>query len=171
MIGKSPFENHDESVEYDDIIYLINPEENTASIFGSKRKFQKIIISMSISHKSKEYYVTSISKNAFKDSEITIVQFSKDSKLQTICKSAFFSSTVKQIQIPSSVTTIGEGAFSYCGQLEVIEIPDDSKLQTIDRKAFSHSQIKSIRIPSGLIVLKKGWCNCTRYLTKISVSP
>ena len=62
-------------------------------------------------------------------------------------------------------------AFFLCGNLESIEIPNDSKLQTIHEKAFHSSTIKSIRIPSELIELKDGWCNYTRNLTQIEVSP
>ena len=60
MIGKSPFENQDKRVEYDDIIYLINPDENTASVIGIKENVHKVNIPTSINHKSKEYNVISI---------------------------------------------------------------------------------------------------------------
>ncbi|KAK8897393.1 hypothetical protein M9Y10_015339 [Tritrichomonas musculus] len=103
--------------------------------------------------------------------QLESIEFPDDSRLQTIKKSAFSSSTIKSIRIPSSVTSIGEYAFHYCIQLQVVEIPDNSKLQSIDKNAFDLSQIKCIKIPLELVDLKEGWCSFTYNLTKISVSP
>ena len=50
MIRKRPFENQNERVEYDDIIYLINTNENTASAIGSKENLHKVNIPMSINY-------------------------------------------------------------------------------------------------------------------------
>ena len=78
---------------------------------------------------------------------IQSMPLASDSQLQTIDNNAFSHSAIKSIRIPSSVTFIGESAFSDCEQLESIEIPNDSKLKTIDNNAFYHSKIERITIP------------------------
>ena len=65
MSKKSPFKNQDKRVEYDNIIYLINTEENTAGVISLKGKDRHIIIPCSINHESKEYYVTSIFDSSY----------------------------------------------------------------------------------------------------------
>ena len=126
MSDEQIFENHYKIVEYDNIVYLINHKEKIAVIIGSKSKLpENIIIPGSINHKSEKYYITSILSNAFKYSEIKFIEFSSDSRLRTIDKYAFYNSTIEGIKIPSSVTSIGECAFSECMKLEVIEIPND----------------------------------------------
>ena len=55
-------------------------------------------------------------------------EFPSDSKLETIDENAFCSSTHKNIIILSSIASIGEGAFSYCRQLDKILNPNDLNL-------------------------------------------
>ena len=94
----------------------------TAGVVGCKPNLDKIIIPSSIMQESKEYDVTCILENEFKESTIKIVQFGSDSKLHTIDKNAFSYSLIEIITVPSSVTIIDEYAFSWCEQLEVIEL-------------------------------------------------
>ena len=102
----------DKGIIYNNVIYTIKEEENTASVIGSIPKIYEIFIPCSIMHNAKEYIVTSISENAFKLSNIQSVQFPSDSKLQIIEKQAFYSSSIKSIKIPSTVEIIGEGSFT-----------------------------------------------------------
>lgn len=110
-----------------------------------------IVIPENVSINDKEYKVTSIEKNAFY------------SNSNGGCK-------ITSIQIPSSVTSIGSFAFSYCELLESVKMPDDiacldsctfsgcislesialpRKLQEIKYAAFSDgSGLKSIEIPN-----------------------
>ena len=84
------------------------------------------------------------------------------------------------IEIPNSVTTIGEWAFSYCTALTNIEIPnsvttigdnafrnctaltdvifeENSQLDTIGEWAFEYCEsINSIEIPNSVVCIKKG---------------
>ena len=102
------------------------------------------------------------------------VDFSKNSKLQTICSGAFYGcinlqavdfgnnsqlqtidSTVfktcynlTSITIPDGVTQIGEEAFYNCTNLQTVNFGDNSQLQTIGRSAFSDCKnLISITIP------------------------
>ncbi|MEE1085116.1 MAG: leucine-rich repeat domain-containing protein, partial [Paludibacteraceae bacterium] len=59
-------------------------------------------------------------------------------------------SSLKQIYIPDSVTSIGERAFYWCSHLEQINIPDS--VTSIGLEAFSYySSLKQINIPANSI--------------------
>ncbi len=59
--------------------------------------------------------------------------------------------TRTQYTIPSSVTSIGDGAFSNCSALETVTFGEDSKLEIIGNNAFYNcSNLTSIKIPSGV---------------------
>ena len=70
--------------------------------------------------------------------------------------------------IPNSVTTIGEGAFSWCDSLTNINIPNS--VTTIGEHAFSHcDSLTSINIPSSVTTIGKSafeWC---KSLTSINI--
>ncbi|MDR0448037.1 MAG: leucine-rich repeat domain-containing protein, partial [Treponema sp.] len=53
-----------------------------------------------------------------------------------------------RVTIPNTVTSIGEGAFVNCSNLESIAIPDS--VTTIGNYAFQQSGLKSITIGSGI---------------------
>ena len=58
---------------------------------------------------------------------------------------------MKSVTIPSSVTSIGEYAFSGCSNLESVVFEGNSQLKTISGRAFQNcSSLKSIIIPSGV---------------------
>lgn len=158
-------------VEYDDIIYLINQETKTACIIGSNSGFCDKIIPKSINKESEKYIITSISKNAFENSQIKSIRFEADSELQVIEENAFYESSIENISIPSQLTIIQKGAFYSCEQLRRVEIPDDSNLRIIDEEAFAFTSIESLKIPSKLEELRSGWGNETPQLMKIEVSP
>ena len=76
-------------------------------------------------------------------------------------------SSLKSIEIPSSVTFIGEQAFCECSSLESIEIP--SSVTTIGSKSFCGcSKLESIEIPSSVTKIgSKSFyiCECLKSVT------
>ena len=67
-----------------------------------------------------------------------------------ICKLAFWGrSSLSEIVIPSSVTSIGNSAFSYCSSLSEVVIP--SSVTSIGNSAFSNcSSLSEVVIPSSV---------------------
>ena len=78
--------------------------------------------------------------------QLRIVEFSNNSKLQTIDRGAFSESKIKSIQIPSSVTSIGEKVFYHCNNLCIIEI-DNAEMIFLYQTAFEDCQNALIMIP------------------------
>lgn len=68
--------------KYDDIIYSLNEKQKTSSVIGCKSAKDEVIIPSKIQYESNEYIVTSISKYAFKKSDIKSIIFTSDSKIQ-----------------------------------------------------------------------------------------
>jgi hypothetical protein len=62
-----------------------------------------------------------------------------------IWKAAFSSSSIKSIEIPKTVTRIGEGAFSGCFALEEILLHDE--IESIGPSAFMNSGLTSFMFP------------------------
>lgn len=153
--------SENQQMEQDNIIYLINEKEKTASVVGCNSNNSKIFLPASINYELNEYPVTSIKKKAFEFCSITSIEFSENSKLQTIEEYAFNKASIESITIPSEVTFIGYFAFSYCYQLQHIEFSKESKLQIIEERAFSGTSIKSIKIPSEVIYIgERAFSNC-----------
>lgn len=161
----------DQIFEVDNLKYLINEKERTASVTKSELAKGEIIIPYSIIHNSIEYVVTSILEGAFTCSyTISSIQFASNSQVQTIEQNSFFNSSIQRISFPASLTKIKQRAFLSCNNLQLIEFPPDSKLKTIENDAFFMSKIESITFPPNLVELEERWCNGMHYVTKIEVS-
>ena len=60
-------------------------------------------------------------------SDLKIVSFQKDSRLERIGRKCFCASGLEEIQIPETVSTIGAGAFKNCTSLTAICMTDNCK--------------------------------------------
>ena len=67
--------------------------------------------------------------------ETNIKSISLPSSIKRLTNDAFKRTQLKSIDLPSSLEYIGEGAFSYCGELRKITIP--AKVDTLASGAFS----------------------------------
>lgn len=94
--------------------------------------------------------VTVIGEGAFyRCTLLEYIEFSKDSKLQTIGKNAFESSSILSIAIPSEVTFIDKNAFCNT-PLQIFEIDENSKLVSIDADLFGVSTNCILMVPACL---------------------
>lgn len=78
--------------------------------------------------------------------------------LETIGIQAFCDcDSLKTVIIPSSVTTAGRDAFEECENLKSIILPE--KLTSIEESAFSSSGIKTIEMPAGVTTISRSAFN------------
>ena len=142
----------------------------------------------SLAVKGKEYFVTSIGEDAFRNcsnltsieipssvksigdyafyncSALETVTFGVNSQLKSIGSSAFQScSSLTSIEIPSSVTSIGEYAFNYCSALGTVTFGANSQLGSIGGHVFYNcSNLTTIEIPSSFTSIGDGaFYNCS----------
>lgn len=71
------------------------------------------------------------------------VEFSNDSKLQTIEEIAFSDTLIKGITIPLNVTRIGKKAFSYCKKFLELNLLKIQSFKKLVRKHSIKHQLKA----------------------------
>lgn len=96
---------------------------------------------------------------AFHDARIAHINL--PSTLRTVGAGAFSGSEgLKHITIPEGVTALGDGCFSYCSSLETIALP--SSLKTIGDGCFSvDMSLKEITLPESLESLGSCFAGCS----------
>ena len=116
-----------------------------------------------------EENVYSIATRAFeKNTKLTKLTFSGNSKLQSIGHEAFKGCTsLKDVTLPKNLKVIGTRAFADCTSLENIVIPEG--VTTIEDGAFAGCKnLKSISLPSTLVTLGEGVFNNCESLEKVT---
>ena len=109
----------------DGISYVLNSEDKTAKVVkpdGASFYGGDIVIPDYVKYDNTDYAVTAIGESAFIEADLTSLQLPKET-LKTIDAAAFRDvSGLATIDIPETVTTIGNGAFQ-CYGLTYLHIP------------------------------------------------
>lgn len=118
------------------------------------------------------YGVKRIGHSAFKDfgAAGTEVTFNLPSSLVSIADYAFSSCpTLKNITIPASVETIGAACFKSCPALESVTFEGGSKLTSIAQNAFGECPtLKNVTIPASVKTIGMecfAWCSALESVT------
>lgn len=118
--------------------------------------------------------VTSIGSHAFiYCNALTTVTFAEGSQLKSIGNNAFWGSEhlyprFKEIKIPDSVETIGNGAFRHCQNLERITLP--SALQTLSNGTFyGCAALSEVTFPASLKTIEKSAFGYCRNLSEVKL--
>ena len=104
---------------------------------------------------------------------LTTVTFAENSQLKSIERAAFWGSEhvhprFKEIKIPDSVETIGNGAFYDCRDLERIALP--SALQTLSDVTFYNcTALSEVTFPASLKTIEKSAFGHCRNLSEVKL--
>ena len=104
---------------------------------------------------------------------LTTVTFAENSQLKSIERAAFWGSEqvyprFKEIKIPDSVETIGNGAFYDCRDLERITLP--SALQKLSNSTFYDcTALSEVTFPASLKTIEKSAFSGCRNLSKVEL--
>lgn len=104
---------------------------------------------------------------------LTTVTFAENSQLKSIERAAFWGSEqvyprFKEIKIPDSVETIGNGAFYDCRDLERITLP--SALQTLSNGTFyGCAALSEVTFPASLKTIEKSAFGYCRNLSEVKL--
>lgn len=104
---------------------------------------------------------------------LTTVTFAENSQLKSIERAAFWGSEqvyprFKEIKIPDSVETIGNGAFYDCRDLERITLP--SALQTLSPVTFYNcTALSEVTFPASLKTIESSAFSGCRNLSKVKL--
>lgn len=118
--------------------------------------------------------VRSIGDSAFSYcNALTTVTFAEGSQLKSIGLAAFYGTEhayprFKEIKIPDSVETIGNGAFYYCQNLERIALP--SALQKLSNATFyGCTALSEVTFPASLKTIESSAFSGCRNLSKVKL--
>lgn len=117
------------------LILTLNNNSKTAYLIKCHTNSDIVFIPRSIKHETQEFFITNIYEKSFSFSKKKSLKFDTDSKLQTIEKKAFESSSVECISIPSTVSEIKEGWCCDTRNLKKLKInPGNQFFMNVDRK-------------------------------------
>ena len=110
------------------------------------------------------YDVTSIARNAFKETNLSSVTFREG--IKTICDSAFYSNALTSVEFPASLTTIKNGAFQ---RNKIKSITFGENLTSIGECAFRSNQLKEVVIPDAVITIGNSAFRANGNLTSVKL--
>ena len=125
------------------VTYTLN-NDGTATVSGCDRTVTSIKIPSNVESNGQTYTVTSIGNSAFANRYIT------------------------SVDIPDSVTSIGDFAFYYCTGLTSVTIPDS--VTSIGKGTFAECLgLTSVHIPDGVTSIGFGAFSTCRSLTSVTI--
>ena len=147
------------------VVYEVNEQKQEAVVVGLADKNSS---TAEIQEYVSGYLVSGIESDAFRDCR-SLTSINIPSSVTSIGESAFEDCrSLTSINIPSSVTSIGDGAFLGCRSLTSINIP--SSVTSIGQRAFySCESLTSINFPSSVTSIgQRAFWNCNS-LTSINI--
>ncbi len=158
--------------QVDGIYYNINGDEATVTYYGPKYNsyveyYGNITIPAAVTHNGTIYSVTSISNDAFRESRLTSIDI--PTSVTSINDGAFQDCIyLTRVNIGNSVTSIGYGAFWGCIGLTSIDIPNS--VTTIGNRAFaSCTSLEYIEIPNSVTTLGSNAFAACSSLTSVTI--
>lgn len=143
--------------------------DNTAEVIKNTRRYKgNVVIPKTTTYDGKEYTVTKIGDNAFKNCNgMTTIDI--PNSVSSIGSYAFFCcSGLTSITIPNSVTSIGSSAFVECIGLTSITIPNS--VTSIGSSAFSScTGLTAITIPNSITKIEERVFESCTGLTSIDI--
>jgi hypothetical protein len=76
---------------------------------------------------------------------------------------------ITAVHIPASVTSIGDYAFQYCGNLATVTFAEGSQLASIGASAFRSAPLASINIPEGVTTIGGSAFNSCTNLASVNI--
>lgn len=135
----------------DDRLYCVDvdTETKTATIRYFRYNTEtNVVVPSTITYKNNVYTVVGLN-GVYIDYNDKITSISLPNTLQTIGEGCFAGMSIKEIEIPKSVTNIGRWAFQRCTNLEQMIWP--SNISTIPQGAFMEcTSLQAIELPEGL---------------------
>jgi hypothetical protein len=94
------------------------------------------------------------------------VTFESGSQLSRLEAQAFYRSGLTSIDLPASVTFIGEKCFSDCGSLMSVTFESGSQLSRLEARAFYWTGLTSIHLPDSVTFIgEKCFSGCDPHMS------
>lgn len=126
------------SIEIDGVVYSLDKETHTATVSGHADSLEEAVIYGTITAAGELYNVKSIDDEAFRTASINSLLIGEG--IEQIGASAFEScSALANIDLPSTLTKIGDRAFMDCEAINSLRIPDPNKWAQIDFESYYYN--------------------------------
>ena len=138
--------------------------ETTVTIYGLSDDFYsgKVTIPAEINgHK-----VTKICDGAFRDSQISLIEFEAPDNIESIGMGAFYNCSLEKIDIPN-VKYIFTNTFENCTNLSEVNIPQS--VIKIKKFAFNNCGLINVVIPEGVKDIESYVFNSCSYLKNVTI--
>ena len=166
----------------------VDTETKTATInYFRYNDNSTVVVPSTITYQDTTYTVIGLNQ-VYKENRDKITSVTLPNTLQTIGHVCFEGTSIKEIDIPNSVISIGEHAFNFCQKLERAKLPSNlaaipdglfyectklstvelpQKLKEIGDAAFGCCRsLQKIRLPEGLKkIASQSFCDCTSLKT------
>ena len=168
--GWTKFSNIEEGglVTVDNLNYTYSFSSKTATLVRADyENYSSITIPSKINIEGEDYNVVRIGSYAFK--QFTILNsISLSDGIKYIDDQAFYQTSITEINLPSSLESIGVSAFWNCNGLKTLIIPEGVK--SIDSYAFRYCySLQTLELPSSLeIISPYAFGSCTRLTNIVS---
>lgn len=168
--------------------FLINEEENTATVVASPEAIDAVIIPKEIMHDTKIYPVVSIGEKAFNNNRgIRTLSFELGTKIRTIQRNSFMNSNIEKITVPPTLAYLAPGCFHGATKLtDIVISPKNKYLVYQDNKylirikgaqrnknnlVFVRADIEEAVVPADVIRIEENaFSNCSS-LKSIKFAP
>ena len=127
--------------------------DGTVEVSRNLHKSQNIVIPKTVTVDGKTYTVSRIGRLAFDE---------QDAYYGNVVKKP-----IKSVEIPDTVTSIGDAAFEHCYYLTSITMPDS--ITFVDREAFVDSAISSVKLSKNLKSIEPQTFSCCKNLKDITL--
>lgn len=137
------------------LFYRVDEATKTASVVKAPPQYdymsqysvsEPVVIPDSVSYGGKNYVVTAVGDSAMMNFE-NVAEVQLPSTIKTIGGYAFSSAGINKINLPEGLTVIGDYAF-FGTQLTDVVLPE--RLDSLGSNAFGFSNVSSIAIPSSV---------------------
>lgn len=105
----------------------LDQEKHTSSIISSPEASGDVFIPKYVEYKGSKYPIISIKDRAFNDNKIESLTFPEDSEVKTFETLSFLFTSIKQLQIPASLTNLQDNWYYNIKDLEKIEVWPENK--------------------------------------------
>ena len=159
----------DLTVTIGSIQYRLIPK-GVAEIIASDVRFdEEISIPAAIEYEGITYQVTSIADNAFKQSRLKSINL--PNTITSIGEYAFYNcSRLVSVTFSNGLTSLGSHAFQNCSELVSVTLPEG--LTSLEDYAFSHCyKLESVILPNSLISIGNHAFYRCKLLTSVNIPP
>ena len=152
----------------DNVNYKIWILQDRAEVMPTPGASGNINIREKVTYGGKDYPVTAIQDEAFKENK-QVASLTLPSSLRSIGTQAFRGCKITSITLPAGMTELGTEAFLYCGSLKTVIFAGNGITELPARIFQNCGGINTIDLPDNLQTIGEGAFNGCSHLTEIDL--